>query len=200
MNMKMFGVLLICVGILLFVYKGITYTTHEKVLDLGPLQVTQENMRIDQKKVESIAASIRTTGFWDNLLVRRSNKTEIKASPNETRLLGIYEIAYGHHRLAALRMLVAQQLLDEYYELELPVRHLDSSAMVRIMAAENPIQRQTVGVVLQYITDETRTPIEEITTEDICQFTGGDWYDHRRTVAGMLKKIRAKVASHDEKF
>jgi hypothetical protein len=42
MNMKIVGVILICVGLLLLVYKGITYKTHEKVLDLGPLQVTQE--------------------------------------------------------------------------------------------------------------------------------------------------------------
>ena len=45
MNMKILGVILIGVGILLFVYKGITYTTHEKVLDRGPLHVTQEKTK-----------------------------------------------------------------------------------------------------------------------------------------------------------
>jgi len=41
MNMKILGILLVTVGTLLLLYKGITYKTHEKVLDLGSLQVTQ---------------------------------------------------------------------------------------------------------------------------------------------------------------
>ena len=42
MNLKILGIILIAVGVLLFVYKGITYKTREKVFDVGPLQVTQE--------------------------------------------------------------------------------------------------------------------------------------------------------------
>ena len=42
MNMKILGMILLGIGIFVFAYKGITYTTHEKVLDLGPLEVTQE--------------------------------------------------------------------------------------------------------------------------------------------------------------
>ena len=38
----MVGVLLIVLGIISLVYQGITYTTHKKVLDLGPLQATTE--------------------------------------------------------------------------------------------------------------------------------------------------------------
>jgi hypothetical protein len=33
------------VGILAFAYQGITYTTREKVVDLGPIQVTSEKTR-----------------------------------------------------------------------------------------------------------------------------------------------------------
>jgi hypothetical protein len=36
------GVILIVLGIVSFAYQGITYTTHKKVLDLGPLQATTE--------------------------------------------------------------------------------------------------------------------------------------------------------------
>ena len=43
--MKILGIILIGVGILLLVYKGITYKTHEKVLDVGPVQVTQEETK-----------------------------------------------------------------------------------------------------------------------------------------------------------
>lgn len=35
------GIILIVVGIISLAYQGITYTTHKKVLDLGPLQATE---------------------------------------------------------------------------------------------------------------------------------------------------------------
>ncbi len=161
----------------------------------NPFRNLGEPYVIDSEKVENLCCSIRTTGFWDNLIVRRKTPTpqETSEAMRSDSSIGVfYEIAYGHHRLEALRVLVRQQLIDEYYELELPVRSLDDSAMIRIMAAENQINKQTVGVLLKYISDETRTPAAEVTAEDICQVTGGDWHDHRRTVAGMLKKIRQK--------
>lgn len=36
------AILLIALGIAAFAYQGITYTTREKVVDLGPIQVTAE--------------------------------------------------------------------------------------------------------------------------------------------------------------
>ena len=36
------GVILIALGIVAFGYQGITYTTREKVADIGPVKVTQE--------------------------------------------------------------------------------------------------------------------------------------------------------------
>jgi uncharacterized membrane protein HdeD (DUF308 family) len=36
------GVILIILGGLALAYQGITYTTHKKVLDIGPLQATEE--------------------------------------------------------------------------------------------------------------------------------------------------------------
>ena len=39
------GIILIVVGIVAFAYQGITYTTREKVVDLGPLQVTAEKTK-----------------------------------------------------------------------------------------------------------------------------------------------------------
>ena len=36
------GIILIVLGIVSLAYQGITYTTHKKVLDLGPLQATTE--------------------------------------------------------------------------------------------------------------------------------------------------------------
>ena len=43
--MKVLGIILIVVGIAAFAYQGITYTSREKVVDLGPVQVTAEKTR-----------------------------------------------------------------------------------------------------------------------------------------------------------
>jgi len=40
--MKILGILLIIIGIVAFAYQGITYTSREKVVDLGPVEVTAE--------------------------------------------------------------------------------------------------------------------------------------------------------------
>jgi hypothetical protein len=39
------GILLIVLGIISLAYQGISYTTHKKVLDVGPLQATTEEHR-----------------------------------------------------------------------------------------------------------------------------------------------------------
>ena len=39
------GIILIVVGIVAFAYQGITYTTREKVVDLGPIQMTAEKTK-----------------------------------------------------------------------------------------------------------------------------------------------------------
>ena len=35
------GIALIIIGVLALVYQGFTYTTHKKVLDIGPIQATK---------------------------------------------------------------------------------------------------------------------------------------------------------------
>lgn len=40
--MKALGVVLIVLGVLALAYQGITYTTHKKIVDIGPIQATKE--------------------------------------------------------------------------------------------------------------------------------------------------------------
>ena len=40
--MKPLGLILIVLGALALMYQGFTYTTHKKVLDVGPIQATKE--------------------------------------------------------------------------------------------------------------------------------------------------------------
>jgi len=39
------AIILIAIGIVAFAYQGITFTTREKVVDLGPIQMTAEKTR-----------------------------------------------------------------------------------------------------------------------------------------------------------
>ena len=39
------GIALIAIGIIALMYQGFTYTTHKKVLDIGPIQATKEEHR-----------------------------------------------------------------------------------------------------------------------------------------------------------
>jgi len=39
------GIILIVIGIIAFGYQGITYTTREKVVDLGPIQVSADKTK-----------------------------------------------------------------------------------------------------------------------------------------------------------
>ena len=41
----MIGIILIVIGIFAFAYQGISYTSREKVVDLGPIHVTAEKTR-----------------------------------------------------------------------------------------------------------------------------------------------------------
>jgi len=39
------GIILIAIGIVAFAYQGITYTTREKVVEVGPVEVTAEKTK-----------------------------------------------------------------------------------------------------------------------------------------------------------
>ncbi|MGE5446481.1 MAG: DUF3185 domain-containing protein [Ignavibacteriales bacterium] len=39
------GVILIVIGIVALIYQGITYTTHKKIIDVGPIQATTETKK-----------------------------------------------------------------------------------------------------------------------------------------------------------
>ena len=42
---SLIGIILIVIGIIAFAYQGITYTSREKVVDLGPIQVTADKTK-----------------------------------------------------------------------------------------------------------------------------------------------------------
>jgi hypothetical protein len=45
MGARTAGIILIVVGVLILAYQGITYTTREKVLDIGPIEASKESRK-----------------------------------------------------------------------------------------------------------------------------------------------------------
>lgn len=100
-----------------------------KLSDISPNPFRHiERYPIREDKIEALRESIRTTEFWDNVVARVTD--------------GGAEIAYGHHRLEALRR--------EYgpdHEIDLIVRELDDELMLKIMANENMEQWGNVAAI-----------------------------------------------------
>jgi hypothetical protein len=69
------------------------------------------------EKIDELVASINTTGFWDNVVVRKNAE-------------GNYELAYGHHRIAAA-------IKVGLVEAEFIVKDLTDALMIQIMDNEN---------------------------------------------------------------
>jgi hypothetical protein len=156
---------------------------------------------IHREKIEALKASIRSTGFWDNILLRKAPEGEH------------YEIAYGHHRLVALQELASENHIEPGFEFEAPVRKLDEATMLRIMANENANEfrltsdliDETIRVAREFIMKQTQTPLSEITASDISQFLGGSWNEDKVQVSlqrlglfdrGTLQREMLKGLSH----
>ena len=124
---------------------------------------------IRREKVEALKASLKTTGFWGNVVAREQN--------------GGVEIAYGHHRLVALK---------EHYgpdeQIDLIIRDLHDDAMLQIMARENmeewgtsaSVEHETIRAVVEAYAEgrialeppDYKTPTRSI--RDAPSFAAGD--------------------------
>lgn len=86
----------------------------------------EESYVYDEQKIKALAESIGDTSFWENLLARKTKTGQV-------------ELAYGHHRLMALKMLVSEGL-KEFEEIKLNIRpetQLTDERMLKIFAQEN---------------------------------------------------------------
>lgn len=75
-----------------------------------------DRLPLKEDKVAALMTSIEDTSFWDNLIGRKADD-------------GV-EIAYGHHRVEALRRLGVKTI-------DIQVRDLTDTEMVKIMSHEN---------------------------------------------------------------
>jgi len=101
-----------------------------------------DNYPINRDKVETLKASIKQTGFWDNIVARNMD--------------GKIQIAYGHHRLTALREALAWDT-----EVDIPIKDLPDSVMIQIMANENMEEYRTGPAIIDETVRVAKKYLEE---------------------------------------
>jgi ParB-like chromosome segregation protein Spo0J len=103
-----------------------------------------DNYPIHPQKIELLKKSIESTEFWENVVARDAGNGKI-------------ELAYGHHRLTALR-----EIYGPNTEFNWIVRDLDDEEMLKIMADENAqewghvsdVERETVRAVVKAYSED----------------------------------------------
>ena len=103
-----------------------------------------DNYPIHPQKVELLKKSIESTEFWENVVARDAGKGKI-------------ELAYGHHRLVALR-----ELYGPNHEFNWIIKKFDDEEMLKSMADENAqewghvsdVERETVRAVVNAYADD----------------------------------------------
>jgi len=113
-----------------------------------------KNYPYNQEKIQSLKDSINQTGFWDNILARQVN--------------GSIQIAYGHHRLEALR-----QILKPEDYIDIPVKELSDALMIKIMANENMDEWKVLPKVIDETVRVTKKFLESHPEESPLHLRGG---------------------------
>jgi len=196
-----------------------------------------DNYPIDREKVENLKRSISSTDFWDNILGRIKKGSKLNGYGADGEYVGIFsinkepieiveggipveweieeggvEIAYGHHRKIAL-----EGVYPPSHEINIPVKDLDDSTMIKIMANENmedwkvspTVIHETVKVTKKFLDDhpEIREKYKDMTLDDpayskealiISLFLNGNWKKWRvRDSLERLKLIDDEVISEE---
>lgn len=138
---------------------------------------------INRTRLNALKISIKETTFWDNVLARKKN--------------GKYQIAYGHHRLLALRELGIK-------EIDIPIRPLDDATMIKIMANENmetwglnpAVVNETILVAKEYLDGELmRHEIASRLDKNIRSLF--EWTGDRKTDWGRLQNLKKNGIGRD---
>lgn len=99
------------------------------------------NYQLSEAKLKSLEESIKDTGFWDNVMARLKpeqalpkNLEDVFVMPPDKQLgytvKLTFELAYGHHRIEAAKR-------QGIKFVTIPVRPLDDTTMLKVMANEN---------------------------------------------------------------
>ena len=112
----------------------------------NPFRDLKANPLIEEK-IEELVGSINLTGFWDNVVVRKN-------------VNGKYELAYGHHRIAAA-------IRAGKTEADFIVKVLDDAAMIQVMDSEN---RETYGSTPLSLIESVKAVVQSLAKGKIPPF------------------------------
>jgi hypothetical protein len=111
----------------------VTATMRFKLKDVLPNPYRNlKRYHFDPQKIAQLRESIQSTGFWDNIVARKAENN------------GKVEIAYGHHRIEALKKEYSSD-----HKIELIIRDLDDDIMAKMMARENMTEWATNNLIEQ---------------------------------------------------
>ena len=79
------GLALIILGVIAFAYQGITYTTREKVLEVGPITATKETKRTIP--LPPVLGGIALAGVWRSCWCRRAGRAWAPGCPARRDML-----------------------------------------------------------------------------------------------------------------
>lgn len=145
-----------------------------KQLEPNPYR-DMDHYPISEEKVQRLAESIHQTGFWDNILARKAD--------------GKIQIAYGHHRLMALR-----KVMKPTDEVDIPVKSLDDAVMIKVMANENMEDWKTSPGVIDETVRVAKRFLEEHPEEIHLAFHGrSDQGIGAKVISGFLGWDYTKV-------
>jgi ParB-like chromosome segregation protein Spo0J len=85
---------------------------------------------LDEEKVQNLIESYKKTGMWIGVVGRQDNNN--------------IQIAFGHHRIEAARMM-------KYNTIDVDVREISDSDMIRMMADENMDRKINTAVIVQTV-------------------------------------------------
>jgi hypothetical protein len=134
----------------------------------------------NQAKIDQIKESIQATGWWENIVVRK-HKGEI-------------QLAYGHHRVEALR-----QLYPATQEIEVILKSLDDKTMLQMMARENMEYYNTSLLALVESIDAVFTAVAEgrLTQDDLPTVPADTPARYRRYFGNVEDKVPHVVYTAD---
>jgi hypothetical protein len=139
-----------------------------------------------REKIDELKLSIGDTGFWDNILARDHN--------------GQIQIAYGHHRLTALREIYGE---DSDFEVDIPVKDISDADMIKIMAKENMDEWKTDPAILDETVKAAKRFIKDNpeVLKELRDKYGGKGVSPNtplgfRTVAGFIKLRSQKIIAN----
>ncbi|HSR01242.1 MAG TPA: hypothetical protein VLM20_00430 [Methylophilaceae bacterium] len=102
----------------------------------------------NEAKIKHLMDSIGKLGFWDNVIARPQNNQinghVITSQEDLMEFLGsadfaeiMVELAYGHHRIEAIRRINASPKYENIEVVDIPIKWLDDDKMLQVMVHEN---------------------------------------------------------------